>query len=222
MALPLQVLWITNMYPVPGADEFRGIFVGMQADALRARGGIDLEIALVSQGRGAPDYLLANPRVRRAWSARPFDLVHLHYGITGLAALLLPPRTPMVATLYGSDLNLRSHRAITRVVTRRCLRRIFVSRRLTAHWPSARNVVIPNGVDFERCRPLPRDTACRSLGLDPAKRYVLFGSFPHKPAKGYDVFTEVIRVPKVVRARIALGIWARAQLSFLGVRTSRA
>ena len=36
----------------------------------------------------------------------------------------------------------------------------------------------------------------------------------------YDVFTEVIRVPKIVRARIALTIWARSQLSAIGVRRS--
>jgi len=36
--------------------------------------------------------------------------------------------------------------------------------------------------------------------------------------RGFDVFTEVIRVPKAVRARIALSIWARGQLSALGYR----
>ena len=35
--------------------------------------------------------------------------------------------------------------------------------------------------------------------------------------RGYDVFTEVIRVPKFTRARIALAIWARSQLSAIGV-----
>lgn len=40
--------------------------------------------------------------------------------------------------------------------------------------------------------------------------------------RGYDVFTEVIRVPKAVRARIALATWARAQLSALGLIGSRA
>ena len=38
--------------------------------------------------------------------------------------------------------------------------------------------------------------------------------------RGYDVFTEVIRVPKVVRARIALATWARSQLSAIGLRRS--
>ena len=38
--------------------------------------------------------------------------------------------------------------------------------------------------------------------------------------RGYDVFSEVIRVPKVVRARIALAAWARSQLSAIGLRRS--
>ncbi len=38
--------------------------------------------------------------------------------------------------------------------------------------------------------------------------------------RGYDVFSEVIRVPKAARATIALSIWARIQLSVFGVRLS--
>jgi phytoene synthase len=35
--------------------------------------------------------------------------------------------------------------------------------------------------------------------------------------RGYDVFSEVIRVPKLVRARIAVSIWARSQLTAFGL-----
>jgi 15-cis-phytoene synthase len=38
--------------------------------------------------------------------------------------------------------------------------------------------------------------------------------------RGYDVFSEVIRVPKAARATIAISIWARIQLSVFGVRLS--
>ena len=38
--------------------------------------------------------------------------------------------------------------------------------------------------------------------------------------RGYDVFTEVIRVPKIIRARIALTTWAMTQLSAIGFRRS--
>jgi 15-cis-phytoene synthase len=41
--------------------------------------------------------------------------------------------------------------------------------------------------------------------------------------RGYDVFTEVIRVPKAVRARIAFTTWARSHLSAFGLtRSARA
>ena len=41
--------------------------------------------------------------------------------------------------------------------------------------------------------------------------------------RGYDVFTERVRVPKFVRARIALQIWAMSQLSAIGLtRSARA
>ena len=41
--------------------------------------------------------------------------------------------------------------------------------------------------------------------------------------RGYDVFAEVIRVPKIVRARIALAAWTRSRLSAIGIgRSARA
>jgi phytoene synthase len=39
-------------------------------------------------------------------------------------------------------------------------------------------------------------------------------------SRGFDVFTEVIRVPKAMRAGIALTIWVRGQLSAIGFRLS--
>lgn len=38
--------------------------------------------------------------------------------------------------------------------------------------------------------------------------------------RGFDVFSEVIRVPKIARARIALSVWTRSQLSAIGLRRS--
>ena len=40
--------------------------------------------------------------------------------------------------------------------------------------------------------------------------------------RGYDVFSEVIRVPKAIRAGIALSVWARIHLSAFGILSARA
>ncbi|MFN8177206.1 MAG: glycosyltransferase family 4 protein [bacterium] len=190
---PLRVLWVTNMLYEPGAASPRGIFVTQSRDALRATGRVAIETEVVAQGRGALDYLGANTRVRARWDAGRFDLVHVHYGLTGLATLALPSLAPRMFTFYGSDLNDAVQRTVSVATARNAARRIFVSRRLADLWPDPANVVLPNGVDFAACAPRPREDACRELGLDPAKRYVLFGARPENPVKGHDVFVEVLR-----------------------------
>ena len=195
----LRVLWVTNMLYEPGARGARGIFVTHQRDALRATGRVEVDTELVAQARGTADYLGANPRVRARWDAGRYDLVHVHYGLTGLATLMLPTGTPRVFTFYGSDMNDPVQRTLSVATARTAVRRIFVARRLAELWPDERNEILPNGVDFTECSPVPREAACRELGLDPARPRVLFGAHPDNGVKGYDVFREVMaRVAEVV------------------------
>jgi len=188
----LRVLWVTNMFHEDGAPSARGIFVRQQYDALAATGRVELDRVLVAQGRGAADYLLANRRVQEKWDRGGFDLLHVHYGLTGLATLLLPASARRVFTFYGSDINNRVQRTISVATARRAGRRIFVSRRLADAWPDARNAVIPNGVDFSRCAPRERAAARAALGLPESGRRVLFGAHPSNPVKGWDVFRAVV------------------------------
>lgn len=158
----LRVLWITNMLYEPGASSARGIFVTHARDALVATGQVDIETELVAQGRGNLDYLRANRRVRDRWDRGRFDLAHVHYGLTGLATLALPSVTPLLFTFYGSDVNDAVQRTISVATARRARRRIFVAQRLADLWPDPRNIVLPNGVDFERCAPRPAKTPAGS------------------------------------------------------------
>ncbi len=173
---------------------FRGIFVAQLQSSLAGFPEVDVEVEVVAQHRGKLDYLGANRRVRARWDRGGYDLVHCHYGLTGLATLGLPETAPLVATLYGSDVNIGWQRAVSKVTLARARRRVFVSRRLAERWVSPRNVVLPNGVDFGVCRPIDREDACRSLGLDPGRRWILFGGNPANPVKGHRAFREALRV----------------------------
>ncbi len=188
----LRALWVTNMLYEPGAASARGIFVTQQRDALLATGRVEIETELVAQGTGAKDYLLANPRVRARWDAGRFDLVHVHYGLTGLATLMLPTTARRVFTFYGSDLNNPVQRTISVATARTAARRVFVARRLSEQWPHPENEIVPNGVDFAACAPADRIASCRALGLDPGPPRVLFGARPDNAVKGWDVFREVL------------------------------
>jgi glycosyltransferase involved in cell wall biosynthesis len=182
------------MFHREGDATSRGIFVSDSARALRNVPGVEVDVEIVAQGRSRLDYLAANARVRSRWDEGRHDLVHCHYGLTGLSILTLPTAAPLVATFYGSDINTGWQRAISFATLRRARRRIFVSERLARIWPSPSNLVVPNGVDFEVCRPIDRGSACELLGLDPARRWILFGASPANPVKGHSLFRSALEL----------------------------
>lgn len=183
----LRILTVTNLWPENGS--FRGIFVREQVEALR-RQGHQVDVEVVAQARGKADYLLAAPRVRRRARQGGYDIVHIHYGLTALAARLVTG-VPKVLTLHGSDINSPRQRRITRLGAGSAAR-VYVSRRLavTAREPEA--TVIANGVDFELFKPTDRAEARAKLGIDPDAPVVLFGGHPDNQVKGYDVFSDVL------------------------------
>lgn len=67
------------------------------------------------------------------------------------------------------------------------------------------------------------DGAARKLMAAEIMGGIYFEILQRIERRGYDVFTEVIRVPKFARARIALQIWALSHLSAFGLtRSARA
>ena len=63
---------------------------------------------------------------------------------------------------------------------------------LLHHWPVT---TIHNPVNSDIFRPVERGGACRNLGLDPSKKYILFGAATMKNVlKGFNYFLEACRV----------------------------
>ena len=184
----MRVLMVTNLWPV--GDSFRGIFVREQVDALRSL-GLQVDVEVVAQQRGKADYLLAARRVRRRARSGGYDLVHVHYGLTGPAARLVTG-IPRVLSLYGSDVNAGWQRIVTRLGWGRTAARIYPSSRVAAAAADPQGHVIPNGVDFSLFAPADRATARLALGIAGDERVVLFGSHPDNRVKGYDIFTDVL------------------------------
>jgi glycosyltransferase involved in cell wall biosynthesis len=190
----LRVLAVTNMWPARGSH--RGIFVRDQVESLRTL-GVDVDVEVVGNDRGSKDYLLAIPRVRRRVQGeervgRPYDVVHVHYGLTSLATRFAGA-VPKVLTFYGSDVNSPIERRLSRVgMGAGVARRVYVSARLARTLGDNAGEVIPNGVDFSVFAPGDRTEARRRLGIDKQEQVVLFGGNPADAVKGHDVFTDVL------------------------------
>ena len=185
---PLRILAVTNLWPV--GDDHTGVFVSDLVESVRALGH-HVQVEIVAQRNGRADYLLGVPRLRRAFKREPWDVVHLHFGMTALTARLAGIG-PRVLTLYGSDVNVRWKHWMTQLGSGGIAERIYVSRRLATAAGDPHGLVIPNGVDRRTLTPGDRSAARSELGFAPDERVVLFGANPRRAVKGHDVFREVL------------------------------
>ena len=185
--MPLSVLIVTAMYPHP-EHPGSGAFVMHQADGLRALGH-KVDVIHVKGYRSRWNYLKGAFDVLRATKHGGYDLVHAHYGLTGLCGLIRW-RTPLVVTLHGSDvLQGRLQQLVSRFVSASADATIVVSPAIASRCPGT---LIPCGVDLERFQPLSRAQARGSLGLPEASNYVLFPFNPKRRLKRWDIASAAV------------------------------
>lgn len=201
--MPFSALIVTAMYPHaerPG----NGAFVMHQAEALRAMGH-RVDVIHVKGYQSRLNYLKGMFTVLRATRLGSYDVVHVHYGLTGICTLFRW-RTPLVVTLHGSDvLQGWFQRLVSRLVSALADATIVVSPEVARCCPGT---LIPCGVDLGRFRPLDRAEARRSLGLVQGDRYVLFPFDPDRGEKRWDLATAAVaRLRELGMAATLLPVW---------------
>ncbi len=192
----LRALVLSNMLP-DGAHPERGRFVRDQVTALRALGGVDVELHEFPPGpralAGAARELRAKYGPPSTWSRRPaaapIDVVHAHFGLTAWPALAVKARVRAL-TVHGTDVSHPRTRVATALVLPLIDLPAVVSESLLPSLPGAgarrRAEVLPCGVDTERFKAIPRSSARAELGLDPEEPYLLFPADPARPEKRHD------------------------------------
>ena len=101
-------------------------FIEEQISALQACGISVVRYGIT--GKGIVGYLRALPGLKRMILAERPDLIHAHYGLSGLLANL-QRRVPVVTTYHGSDINLPKILRYSKIAIRLSAYNIFVSKR---------------------------------------------------------------------------------------------
>ncbi len=153
-------------------------FVVEQVDSLH-RLGVEFEYFGIV-GKGPLGYLKNLSALKRKIKEFKPDIVHAHYGLSGLLAVL-QRKVPVVVTYHGSDIHSRGKNlAMSRLAMRGAAFNIFVTRVLKdiAGYRQSNCAVIPCGINAENFVPEDKMKARESLGWNAEGKYVLFaGAF---------------------------------------------
>jgi teichuronic acid biosynthesis glycosyltransferase TuaC len=190
----MRVLVVTNMYPSeerPGV----GAVVADQVEDLRSL-GVSVELIVIRGALGRRRYLAGAVEVGRRVRRTRFDVVHAHYGLTGVVAAT-QRRVPVVTTFHGSDTGyVRWQGRVSRVVAR-VTTPIFVTRDGAARLGLPDADVIACGVDLELFSPVDPSDARKALGWDPDVPVALLPGARANAVKRADLFDAAVREARI-------------------------
>ena len=209
----MRILIVTAMYPTKEQPSY-GTFVEEQVESLRSA-GIEVDVFCINGSDGIRGYWVAIQEMRDMMRAKPYDIVHAHYGLSGAIARM-QNYSPVVITFHGSDLlgEVGEKYQYTLIgvikmisswlaglVAAKCI--VVADLLKPKLWPQSA-VTIPMGVDLSLFRPMNAQYAREKLGLTHDKQRVLFVANPSNPIKRFDIVQTAVDLLREIKPDIEL------------------
>jgi teichuronic acid biosynthesis glycosyltransferase TuaC len=193
---PFRVLTVTGAYPTKERP-YAGTFCKSQVDSLIAA-GLEVDVLLPAPGPSPLRYANAAIQVFLKSLTGRYDVIHGHYGLWCLVSRL-QWTMPVVAAFWGDDIlgtvqqdgSYSNKSTFVASISRHLcywVGAVIVKSeqmKKRAGGPQEKIFVIPNGVNFEQFRPIPRSEARAMLGWKQDRYYVLFANNPDIPVKNF-------------------------------------
>lgn len=151
------------------------------------------------KGKGCRGYLRAIIKLRKELKKISVDVIHAHYGLCGIVALLARRKERIVISFMGDDIiGTNKPNGSVYLVSKAFARfNIFLARYFynysIAKSPEMlkkialkkKAILIPNGVDINKFKPEIQDVASEKTGFAPNKKHVIFVSNPTRVEKNF-------------------------------------
>jgi glycosyltransferase involved in cell wall biosynthesis len=158
-------------------------------------------------GKGLKGYLKSISDLRKTLSADNYEIIHAHYGLCGVVALLARKREKLVVSFMGDDL-LGENRADGSVklaskfvvAINKFLSRFFYdfcivkSEEMLKELHVNHKALVPNGIDLQKFYYINQYEAAKSIDLEKRNKLALFVSDPSRPEKNYKLASEAINL----------------------------
>ena len=150
-------------------------FIYEQIEAVKKNYNVEYDTFFI-KGRGVSGYLKNLPAMNSKIKRYLPDIVHAHFGLSGLLACL-QRKAPVVVTFHGSDGHVPQIRLLSKIASRLSQINIFVSSVIQKFiYENNRDSIIPCGIDLDIFHPINMKIAREKLNMDNAKKYILFSS----------------------------------------------
>jgi len=154
--------------------------------------GVDVSFFLI-KGKGTSSYMKAICELNNLLKRGEYDLIHGHYGLSGIVAVL-QFRLPTVVSLIGCDVNLLKNRVINKFTVYLFSKHIiFVSEKLK-HISGfhGNSDVIPYGIDLSVFYPVDKQKAKINVELSEGSINILFASRFDRIEKNHSLASKAI------------------------------
>lgn len=185
------------MYPVPDYIYF-GIHVQEQIEALKAEKDLTAEVYFINGREKKSNYFKSISDLKKKVSGGGYDLVHVHYGTSGLFLLFSDPKIPVVMTLHSGELfqkkgliNHMLQKAVTMAAIKKAKKIVVLNDTmidlLAKH--QDRLVKLPCGTNLELFKA--PETTRQKVGQ---KIIIGFPGNKERKEKNFDLFQEIVKL----------------------------
>ena len=159
-----------------GGDSLKYTFVREQGEALQRLGCEIAYYAVV--GKGVRGYLRNVQPLRKKIQEWQPDIVHAHYGLCGMVAVLAArKKVPVVVTCHNGETLSKSANIISTLAIRRADYTICVAQHIydKLYLKPKPYIIQPCGIDLKDLPLVDKAKAMKEMGLSPDKINILFG-----------------------------------------------
>lgn len=171
-------------------------FIIEQGEAIR-KCGVEVDYFAV-EGNGLLSYFTQRKSLMHKIKDFQPDLIHAHYGLSGITAVL-QNKVPVVTTFHNGETLSFSANILSSLFSLRTKFMVYVAQHIydLAYLKRKKNyVILPCGIDLHECVITDKEIARKELGFLPDKKYILFGGAFDNLRKNYPLLKEGIDLLK--------------------------
>ena len=176
---------------VASGNHSKSSFVLQQAQAI-SKQNVQVDFFWI-KGKGILGYLKNIIPLIKKIKEPKCDLIHAHYGLSGLLSCL-QIKKPVVVTFHGSDIEILFVRWLSFLAVIFSSKNIFVHKDLIKKTPFLKNKsrIIPCGVELDIFYKIDRQIARQKMGFDENCKYILFSSFFENKVKNHPLAKSIV------------------------------